>query len=227
MWAPVVLTPDASECRRRVGGESREPLVCGEFARDARSRSTVARMPRRLALAAAPLVLLVASLGACAESVRIPPAEPSSATQPLFATDEEALEAATAAYEEFLQVSGQILREGGADPERLRPLVSDAVYQSVAEGFATLDENGWRAIGNSMLLGVELQQHQVGPPGEAELVTYVCVSVADNDIVNSYGQSQAAQDRLTEVSFEVVFLSTVEGNLIIDRKIAWNEAIAC
>ena len=188
---------------------------------------TVACMSRRHPLAVVPLVVLVAALVGCSGATRIPPPEPSSAVEPLFASDEEALEAATQAYEEFLRVSGQILRDGGKNPERLRPLVSEDVYESEAEGFALLEENGWRSVGESALIGTELQQHINGPAGIAEVVAYVCVSVDGNDIVNSEGVSQVSADRATEVSFEIVFASMPSGILLIDRKTTWAETAAC
>lgn len=188
---------------------------------------TVTCMPRRHALAVVPLIVLVATLVGCSGETRIPPPEPSSAVEPLFSSDEEALEAATEAYEEFLLVSGQILRDGGQSPERLIPLVSDDVYDSEAEGFALLADNNWRAIGESVLAGVELQQHIPGPAGFAEVIAYVCVSVAGNDIVDAEGISQVAPDRETNVSFEIVFASTPTGSLLIDRKTTWAESAAC
>jgi len=184
-------------------------------------------MPRRRALVALPLVLLVASLAACTESTRIPPAEPPSATQPLFASDEEALAAATAAYEEFLSVSGRILRDGGSKPERLKPFVSKDVYTSEAEGFATLASNGWRATGDSVLVETQLQQHQSGPPGVAEVIAYVCVSVEGNDIVDRAGTSQVAADRSVELTFEIVYMSNDEGDLLLERKTLWSEGSSC
>jgi hypothetical protein len=184
-------------------------------------------MSCRRAFAVVPLVVLVAALTACTPSASIPPPEPTSATQPLFASDEEALDAATAAYEEFLGLSGEILRDGGLDPERIAPLVSEDVFQSEAEGFALLSDNGWKAIGESELLGIELQQHISGPPGVAEVLAYVCVSVANIDIVDQSGVSQSSSERETEVSFEIVFTSAFDGGLTIDRKTIWPESVAC
>jgi len=75
-------------------------------------------MPRRLTLAVAPLLLALALAG-CTESTRLPPPEPPAAGEPLFASDEEALAAATAAYEEYLEVSNAVFRE---PPRNLAPL---------------------------------------------------------------------------------------------------------
>jgi len=124
-------------------------------------------------------------------------------------------------------VSGEILRDGGTEPERLRPLVSEEVYETEAEGFATLASNGWVALGGSELVTFSLQQHNPGEPGVAEVVGYACVSVANSDIVDSGGESKVDPARPLNIDFEIVFISTKEGVLVVDRKDVWNGGSAC
>jgi len=62
---------------------------------------------------------LVAGLTACTETARIPDAEPSPTATPLFASDEEALAAAVAAYEEFLTVLDGLLQGSNQDASEL------------------------------------------------------------------------------------------------------------
>jgi len=183
-------------------------------------------MLRRSALFALAISLVV-PLTACAESTRIPEAEPSPSVAPLFASDQEALAAATAAYEEFLRVSGEILRDGGAEPERLKPLVSDDVYSNEAEGFATLVANNWRATGHSKLIGSVLQQHTPGNVDQFEVVTYACVDVTDTDVVDEDGVSQIALNRQVLLAFEVVFSAVSRSELVIERKTLWDSEAAC
>lgn len=184
-------------------------------------------MSRRIAWAAVPLMLVIASLAACTEPARIPPAEPPSPTAPLFASDDEALEAATAAYEEFLRVSGEILQDGGAFPERLEALVSPAVYESEAEGFSTFFTNGYRATGLSSLERVLLQQHTIGEPGIAEVQIYTCVSVAQVDVVDSAGVSVVDPARPAFVEYEALFSSTPDGRLRLERETTWDGGGVC
>jgi hypothetical protein len=183
-------------------------------------------MLRRPALVALAIALVV-PLAACTEATRIPDAEPSSAVAPLFASDEEALAAATAAYEEFLDVSGQILRDGGAQPERLEPLVSDEVYQSEADGFSTFVANGWRAIGQSTLEGSILQQHVAGPPGAAEVQIYVCVSLGSTDVLDASGKSVVDPSRPEQQAFEALFTSRANGQLLLEAESVWGGGGVC
>lgn len=200
---------------------------CGETTQDAALIPTVTGMIRRLSLVALSLAVVAGALSACTESTRIPPAEPSAAVEPLFATDEEALEAATQAYEEFLRVSGEILQDGGADPERLRPLVSEEVFESEAEGFATFSSNGYRAIGTSTLTNVVLQQHHAIAPGAAEIQIYTCVYVGDVDVVDQSGKSVVSDDRETSLAYEAILTSDPAGRLIVTKESVWSGGDVC
>ena len=87
-----------------------------------------------------PLLLIpivAVALAACSTQATPKPETTQAATEkPLFATDEEALAAAQAAYANYLEVSDQIARDGGANPERLKDFVTADMYQSEK---ATLD----------------------------------------------------------------------------------------
>lgn len=184
-------------------------------------------MLRRLALTVSPLVLLVLVLGACAEPVRLPPAEPAASEQPLFATDEEALAAATAAYEEYLAVSNAILRDGGQEPERLAGMVSDEVFTVENEGYLILRENEWRATGGILLSNVVLQQVIQYGDGTAEIVAYVCASVEGTDIVDAEGESQVDPSREPFLAHEVVFRFSDLDQFAIDEKKQWDVGSVC
>lgn len=183
-------------------------------------------MPRRPHALVAPLLVL--AMVGCTPTTVIPPAGPPSEQAPLFESDEEALAAATEAYEEFLAVSSQILQDGGEDPERLMPLVSEEVYQTELEGFDEFRVNGWRAIGGSELIGTNLQQHVAGSPSSTQIVLYACVGFAGTDVVSSdSGESVVASDRPESLAFEVAFESKSQGSLVMVNERLWSEAAVC
>ena len=184
-------------------------------------------MPRRLRLAVAPLVLLIAALTACAEPTRLPPPEEPAARAPLFASDEEALAAATEAYEEYLAVSNAILRDGGREPERLMGLVSSRVFDVENEGYALLRDNGWRATGSIVLVQATLQQAINNDDGSADTITYVCTSVAEADIVDSSGVPQTDPSRQTLLAHEVVIRFSDLEAFTIEEKSQWDSQSAC
>lgn len=184
-------------------------------------------MPRPLALALVPLLLLAAALTGCTQPTRLPPPEPSAAGEPLFASDEEALAAATAAYEEYLAVSNAILQDGGRDPERLLDLVSEEVFETELEGFRLFQQNDWRATGATKLQTVTLQQVIDGSDGLAEVVAYVCTDVSSNDVVDAGGVSQVLPDRPSIVAHEVLFVFGDSESGVIEEKIQWDPISIC
>lgn len=189
-------------------------------------------MPRRpltlRAAAALAAVALGASLAACADTTRIPPAPTDTdAVEPLFASDEEALAAAVEVYEEFLSATASILEDGGANPERLRPLVSEEIYQSELVGFRDVEDRGLRVIGVTTLTGARLQQRIVAQDQSAELViSYICVSREGSDVLDGDGQSVVNPEAPTRLSFEVETTHTAEGG-IVTEKVFWGDTSVC
>ncbi|HEU4807654.1 MAG TPA: hypothetical protein VFT01_05275, partial [Homoserinimonas sp.] len=66
----------------------------------------------------------------------VPPPEPS--TEPVFASDEEALAAATDVYKAYLAMSDLIAQEGGREPERLEPYVSVDLLKEEEQAFESI-----------------------------------------------------------------------------------------
>jgi hypothetical protein len=186
-------------------------------------------MPRRPALVVAPLTLLVlltATLAGCAEPTRLPPPEPSAAA-PLFASDEEALAAATAAYEEYLAVSNAVLQDGGLDPARIEQFVSREVYESELVGFELLSSNGWFATGSNVLLRATLQQVVANADGTTDAIVYVCTSVEGNDVIDGDGRSQVDPNRPDFLAHEVVIRFSDLSEVVIEKKTQWDPALVC
>ena len=132
------------------------------------------------ALIAVPAIAL--ALAGC--STQEPAAQPTSSTEvkPLFASDEEALAAAEAAYTNYLQVSDQIARDGGANPERLKGLVSTELYEEQLTGYRDVESKGLRAIGGSYFDEFKLQENS-----SDFISTYVCLRLAQIQVIDSTG----------------------------------------
>lgn len=180
-------------------------------------------MPRRPHALVAPLLVL--ALVGCAPTTVIPPAGPPSEEAPLFASDEEALAAATEAYEEFLAVSSQILQDGGDDPERARTYLSDSVFAEELAGYEQFSESGFRLIGQSRITNSVLQQWSQYET-KAEIIAYYCVSLEGTDVVNGSGDSIVTADRPEQSVFEIV-LTGSRSDLVIESKRVWSDESIC
>lgn len=182
-------------------------------------------MSRRHAFVALPLVLLVGLLAACTEPASIPPAEPPAATEPLFASDEEALEAATAAYEEYLAVLDAVLQDpkpltnqfDGVAGQKALDLATESVQQFVDDQVSI---TGPRRLG-----AAELQQ-VINGPQQTEVVAYFCEDVTGVLLTDSSGNSITTADRPDFARFEVTVQFAQGEEVVIEREF-WDNVASC
>lgn len=161
-------------------------------------------MLRPAALLAAILLLSGCVPG---QPVVTPAPEPSST--PIFATDEDALAAATAAFAKYLKVSDDILADGGVEPERVLDVATSEWANVQYAGYEQARASGLRSIGSTSFDSVRLQQYDHSAADGAELVRiYVCVDVSKLDVVNSDGKSVVTNARPARTPFEVTFDAT-------------------
>lgn len=178
------------------------------------------RSPSRLA-AVAVLAASILILSGCMppEPVIGPP--PEVTTSPLFASDEEALAAATAAYEAYLQMSDLIAQEGGVDPERLAPFVTEEWLEKEIKAFKGLVESGRYQEGATSFGSVELQQYEASNVG-----VYFCLDTSRTKFISGDGVDQTPQVRSTLIAVEVPFAS-LDKRLVIEGIEPWPNASIC
>ena len=149
------------------------------------------RMRPKFRAAAVALVLVGAlSASGCASEAPAADPTPTPSATPLFASDEEALAAAEEAYAAYQQVSDSILIDGGAEPERLLKVATEAQYEYEKAGFDEAKANGLRSTGGSTFDTVTLRDWK-DEAGDGRLVVSVllCDDVAAVDIIDRQGQS--------------------------------------
>jgi hypothetical protein len=140
-------------------------------------------------------------LGGCTAADPQPTASPAPSSTPIFATDEEALAAAEAAYAEYLAVSDQILADGGAEPERLLTVATQDVYEYEKQGFDQAQQQKLRGTGKSTFDSARLQSHDAD--GEPAAVIYVCEDISGVDVLDELGNSVVPADRLSRYALTV------------------------
>lgn len=186
---------------------------------------TVACMSRRHSLVVLPLVVLIAALAGCTGATRIPPPEPSTAVEPLFASDEEALEAATEAYEEYLLVVDALLRDPSGDDAQLTTVASGNALVEVSDSLATFIDRGLRFVGQRELVKVELQEVDFSD-NNTRIHFYVCESVAGVDVVGPDGESVVEPTRPELTAFEVEVTASQEDLTVVER-VVWADPLYC
>ena len=191
-----------------------EPIRCGNLARASAVLDNVEAM-RRLLLAAGAVAILVAISGCDAADPRVTPAPTPSAT-PVFASDEEALAAAEAAYAAYLAVSDAIVQEGGAKPERIAPHVTEEQLPATLDGFKAFVDGGLRSTGASAFDGMTIAQFD-----ETTIDAYVCLDITNVRIIDATGTDVTRADRDNRLPLELGFEVSPTG-LLIARSDAWS-----
>ena len=176
------------------------------------------------------LVLGCLSLTSCAPEEPVSDATPTPTVTPLFASEEEALEAARATYEGFLRISETIVDEDGASSGRIDEFATAEVAEPEKQGFANLAAANERIVGEIVLENLLLQSYRPQVPGGLGIVSvYACVNVGDTDVVDANGNSVVAADRPDKTAFEVSFDTYAPSptKLRLSSKAVWEGSGVC
>ena len=148
-------------------------------------------------------------LAGCAPAVPVPRFTPVDAPPPRFANDAEALAAAEEAYGAYIAVSDQISQDGGHNPERILPYVSEKAAEAELASFELLRESNRRTVNSSRFFGLELRQ-VVQTPERAVVTFWVCDDVSDVRILD------ADDHDVTTASYSEVWQFEVEAEAVRD-----------
>ncbi|MEY4533287.1 MAG: hypothetical protein RI926_1056 [Actinomycetota bacterium] len=171
-------------------------------------------------LIAIPLIAI--ALAGCSTQQPEPQASSTSAEEkPLFASDEEALAAAQAAYAHYLEVSDQIARDGGANAERLKGLLSDELMSSQLNTYSSVSKAGLKAIGASVFDRFQLQSWN----GE-KLSNYVCLNVENIKVFDGLQVDRTPSDRPDLLPMSLSW-STNGGKFVLESSDVWTGENFC
>ena len=179
-------------------------------------------------LSAAAAALLLTSLAGCIDPGPVKTPVPTPSATPVFASDEEALAAAEAAYAAYLAVSDAILQEGGANPDRIDEVATPSVTVEEKKGFADFAEKGYVSIGATTFHGVQLESYETDPSLVTDVVRiYVCTDSSGVDVRDVSGASIVPSDRDVLLPFEIGFDRRASGGLIVSSQALWNGGGVC
>ncbi|MGV8895510.1 MAG: hypothetical protein ACOH10_04545 [Rhodoglobus sp.] len=169
------------------------------------------------------VALAVLLLSGCLPQPSTVTPSPEASSTPVFASDEEALAAATAAYAAYSAMSDQIAADGGADPERMKPLTTTEWFEKDLKQFDEFAETGNRLSGTTTFNSIALQSLD-----DEMLALYLCVDVSATRILDSNGGDVTPAGRPERVPLEVGFdLSKAPGELLLASSQVWNGESFC
>ena len=178
---------------------------------------------------AAALAVAFVLVGCVPTTTPASPAPRPSAT-PVFATEAEALAAATEAYAAYVRVSDEILADGGNNPERIEQVSKRDARKSAVEGFAKFRERGLVSTGVSKIGPLMVQEYLASSAdGGVILTAYACLDVSDIDVFNSAGDSVVSSTRPEFQAFELTFDADRDKarGLVLSAAISWAGSGVC
>lgn len=185
-------------------------------------------MTLRMLAATAALGVALVVTGCVPSEPVVTPAE-TGATAPIFATDEEALAAAVAAYEDYQRAVYELGSKVTHDFEPLRPLLTDEWFAKEVEGLEELFSQGRVFSGFTTVKEALLQQRWEESPGSAHVVLYICVDISATRIITTEGRDVTPSNRIELVPLEVSFLSSdgATAQLLTAKVAPWDDLGLC
>ncbi len=148
---------------------------------------------------------------------------PKPTATPVFATEAEALAAATKAYAAYSKASDSVTFDGGKRPDRISRFVSSEQLTRELKGFLYYKENSVSSRGTSKFDSVRIESFAGQSRGNFELSVYLCSDVSTIRLVDSAGVDVTPQDlprrSPMEVGFELGDRS--HEKLIVSRSESW------
>ena len=167
-------------------------------------------------------MLVALSLSGCfAQETPDATSSPSPSTTPVFASEEEALAAATEAYENYLKVSDEISDDGGANAERLREVATEEQYQREVVDYQELINDDIHTVGETFIDSVSIQSFDASPEeGDTSVTLYACVDVSGIELFDDGNNNITPRNRVNRISMEATF-DWYEPRLLMSGGVPW------
>jgi len=172
--------------------------------------------------AAAIAALLAMPLAACSPTQPTRSPTPTPVHTALFASDAEALKAATDAYAAYQHVTDEVLHAGGQGADRYEKVALGSALEKALDGARQFREKGLHTTGESRFDSVQLQERS-----SKSVSFYVCDDVSDTDLLNSSGQSQAAASGTKRTPWQVEAKADGGSTLLISKRDFWTGSDFC
>ena len=189
-------------------------------------------MPR-VAFSVLLLSLTVGLLSGCVASTAAPPVVTQPTTPalapPVFASNDEALAAAKAAYTKYLSLGDSVGPTGSASWKEYLSLTTGTEHEGAVEARKLMDERGWSFTGVTLFDTMTVQSSQELPDSTWEIRTYLCLDLSATGTVNDAGESVVKSDRPQREPMVVVFVTPDKNTqqLLISESPIWSGSNFC
>lgn len=168
--------------------------------------------------------LLLASLSGCVPSAEPTVPEPTSTFVAPYATDEEALAAAEAAYAKYLVVVNAALRTGVIDQSAFEAVAVGSELTDAVDVYSRIAAEGKRSTADITFDSVALQRYSHDSSRREVVSIYACENLSQAFLVDDNGD-RVRDDDIPPKTMQVTFdYSTELKTLILSDRQVWDEA---
>lgn len=176
----------------------------------------------------------IAALGATLVVTGCVPSEPvitpaeTGATAPIFASDEEALAAAVAAFDGYNAANARIAADNWTEPNRVAEYTEDSWFEKLVVDFAKLREQEIRFLGSVTYSAPTLQQRwEEG--GLAHVAAYFCGDASGHLVTKGSSEPYRPESVKDTFLVEVFFVSdrVASPRLIVKEVGEWLDPTGC
>jgi hypothetical protein len=180
----------------------------------------------RISCAALAVALL---LSGCVPTPTPPSSTPKPTATPVFASEAEALAAATKAYAAYSAASDAVTSQSGINPERISRFVSDNQLMRELKGFKYFRDKAVSSVGNTKFDSVRIESYSGAAATSFELSVYLCSDVSSIRLVDSMGADVTPPNLPNRSPLEVGFDlgSGPKEKLIVSRSDSWTGTDYC
>lgn len=237
----------ATGARTASSANPARTIACGKPKRDCSNPVYSVRMRtpsrhlrvHRVVLTAAVLCVAVGTLSGCkaapdpdTSDMQAPAVEDTptpTETPPLFASNDEALAAAKAAYTKYLSAGDAAGATGSDSWNQYMALMTGTEHKDAVEARQLMDDRGWSFTGITLFDSMSVQSSQELTDSTWEVRTYLCLDLSATGTVNLAGESVVKPDRPLRVPMVVVFIAPDENSqqLLISESPVWSGSNFC
>jgi hypothetical protein len=181
----------------------------------------------RLAILAASSALATLLLAGCGSAPVLPPTPAPTTSAPVFASEDEALAAATEAYAAYLEVSDAVSNDGGFEAERYGTVASGQALTDASKSAQQFVDAGAHSIGSTVFVVHKLQAWGDDPEVGTYASLYICDDVSAVDVVGADGHSIVSHNRPAKTPFEVTVMCLSSREIYVVSKEVWMGANFC
>ncbi|CAN5229565.1 hypothetical protein BH11ACT4_BH11ACT4_11690 [soil metagenome] len=175
---------------------------------------------RKLALAT--LALAALALTGCVPQAGAPTPQPTPSATPVFASEEDALRAAEAAYAEYQQVIDASLAT--YDTARLSEVATGDALKAAESSVESFKSKGQKLVGHSSTDSVRFAQvgGLLGGDKNEPAQIYGCLDISMTDVVDGSGSSVVPATRATRLSMIISLVLSQSNTFLVSTAEVWD-----